>query len=260
MRIPLGPALLVLLLVPGLTTGPGAPPADPAPAAAPAPAVGRAPSSAAPVPADALPPPADALPPLADALPPPAGARSSWPSAGPTPRGASPSAARFRWPLPGPPRPGRRFDPPPEPWLPGHRGVDLLAAPGAEVRAAGAGTVLFAGSVAGRPVVTVGHGDGLRTTYEPVRPRLAAGDRVHAGTPIGDLLPGHPGCADTACLHWGLRRGDAYLDPLALLGLGRIRLLPLEEADPGAGTRIAQRPASSVGSRTANRSYSSGVL
>ncbi|MFI7211695.1 murein hydrolase activator EnvC family protein [Micromonospora maritima] len=134
----------------------------------------------------------------------------------------------FRWPLAGEPRVARRFDPPPRPWLAGHRGVDLAGDPGAEVRAAGPGTVLFAGPVAGRPVVTVGHRDGLRTTYEPVRSRLTAGVHVDAGTPIGALLAGHPGCPATACLHWGLRRGDSYLDPLALLGLGRARLLPLD--------------------------------
>ncbi|MEU7170662.1 M23 family metallopeptidase [Micromonospora tulbaghiae] len=141
---------------------------------------------------------------------------------------------RFRWPLPGAPRVVRRFDPPPQPWLSGHRGVDLAAAPGAPVLAAGAGTVLFAGSVAGRPVLTVGHADGLRTTYEPVRSRLTAGTRVDAGTPVGDLLAGHPGCAETACLHWGLRRETEYLDPLALLGLGRVRLLPLHPVSDGS--------------------------
>lgn len=135
--------------------------------------------------------------------------------------------------------------------------MDLVAAPGAEVRAAGAGTVLFAGAVAGRPVLTVGHGDGLRTTYEPVRSRLAAGTRVDAGTPVGELLAGHPGCAAEACLHWGLRHGDDYLDPLALLGLGRVRLLPLDPTPANPGD---QPWASSAGSRTASRSYSSGVL
>ncbi|MEU6076665.1 M23 family metallopeptidase [Micromonospora sp. NPDC047074] len=137
-------------------------------------------------------------------------------------------AARFRWPLDGVPRPVRRFDPPPRPWLPGHRGVDLAAAPGATVRAAGAGTVLFAGVVAGRPVVTVGHHDGLRTTHEPVSPVVRPGDPLAAGTPLGTLLAGHPGCPAPACLHWGLRRGTDYLDPLALLGLGPVRLLPLD--------------------------------
>ncbi|WP_435871290.1 murein hydrolase activator EnvC family protein [Micromonospora tulbaghiae] len=141
---------------------------------------------------------------------------------------------RFRWPLPGAPRVVRRFDPPPQPWLSGHRGVDLAAAPGVPVLAAGAGTVLFAGSVAGRPVLTVGHADGLRTTYEPVRSRLTAGTRVDAGTPVGDLLAGHPGCTEAACLHWGLRRETEYLDPLALLGLGRVRLLPLHPVSDGS--------------------------
>ncbi|MEU3455069.1 M23 family metallopeptidase [Micromonospora sp. NPDC006766] len=144
------------------------------------------------------------------------------------PASHSPDAARFDWPLAGTPRPVRRFDPPPQPWLPGHRGVDLAADPGVEVRAAGAGMILFAGPVAGRPVVTVGHADGLRTTYEPVRPGLPVGAQVATGTPIGDLLAGHLGCPAEACLHWGLRRGEEYLDPLALLGLGAVRLLPVD--------------------------------
>ncbi|MEU5904963.1 M23 family metallopeptidase [Micromonospora sp. NPDC047467] len=134
----------------------------------------------------------------------------------------------FRWPVDGPPHPVRLFDPPPRPWLAGHRGVDLAAPPGAVIRSAGAGTVLFAGVVAGRPVVTVGHADGLRTTHEPVQPAVRPGQPVTAGTPLGELLPGHPGCPADACLHWGLRRGDEYLDPLALLGLGPVRLLPVD--------------------------------
>ncbi|GAA0801041.1 murein hydrolase activator EnvC family protein [Spirilliplanes yamanashiensis] len=138
-------------------------------------------------------------------------------------------AGGFRWPLDGTPPVLRRFDPPPQPWLPGHRGVDLGAAPGVPVRASGAGTVVFAGRVAGRGVVSVGHAGGLRTTYEPVEAvgTLSAGDPVVAGEQIGALAAGHPGCPAAACLHWGLRRGEQYLDPLLLLGLGRVRLLPL---------------------------------
>ncbi|SCG38106.1 murein hydrolase activator EnvC family protein [Micromonospora zamorensis] len=141
-------------------------------------------------------------------------------------------AGRFRWPVTGAPRPVRRFDPPPRPWLPGHRGVDLAAPAGTVIRSAGPGTVLFAGLVAGRPVITVGHADGLRTTHEPVRPAVRPGQQVTAGTPLGELLPGHPGCPAAACLHWGLRRGTDYLDPLALLGLGPVRLLPVNQAGP----------------------------
>ncbi|MFC0508526.1 murein hydrolase activator EnvC family protein [Micromonospora costi] len=156
-------------------------------------------------------------------------------------RAADPSvgAGVFRWPVDGPPRLVRRFDPPPQPWLAGHRGVDLAAVPGAPVRAAGPGTVLFAGMVAGRPVVTVGHADGMRTTYEPVQPSVTGGASVSAGAPLGALLPAHPGCPDTACLHWGLRRGEEYLDPLTLLGLGRVRLFPVAGPVPPARLRAA---------------------
>ncbi|MGH3546212.1 MAG: M23 family metallopeptidase, partial [Mycobacteriales bacterium] len=46
----------------------------------------------------------------------------------------------------------------------GHRGVDLAAPAGTTVRAAGSGTVAAAGMVAGRPVVSIVHTGGLRTT------------------------------------------------------------------------------------------------
>ncbi|WP_435830623.1 murein hydrolase activator EnvC family protein [Polymorphospora rubra] len=162
------------------------------------------------------------------------------PADGPQPGGQR-LAGPFRWPLDGTPRPVRRFDPPPRPWLPGHRGVDLAATTGTHVRAAGTGTVFFAGRIAGRGVVSIVHGNGLRTTYEPVLSSVAAGGAVRAGDPIGTLEAGHPGCPAEACLHWGLRRGDDYLDPLALLGLGRVRLLPLRAARPGPGRPVAAR-------------------
>jgi len=121
----------------------------------------------------------------------------------------------------------RPFDPPAQRWLPGHRGVDLASERGTPVFAAGPGVVAFAGQVAGVGVVSIDHPGGLRTTYQPVVPRVRAGDRVSAGQRIGTLEAGHPECRAAACLHWGLRRGDEYLDPLVLLGLGRVRLLPL---------------------------------
>src|SRR4051794_28305744 len=143
----------------------------------------------------------------------------------------TPSSA-FSWPVDSP-RVVRRFDPPPERWMAGHRGVDLAVPVGAVVRSAGAGTVSFAGVVAGRGVVSVAHTGGLRTTYEPVEPSVRAGDAVVSGRRIGTVSAGHPGCPALACLHWGLRRADQYLDPLALLGLGRVRLLPLERGQQG---------------------------
>ncbi len=140
---------------------------------------------------------------------------------------AAPGAAVWVSPLGDPPSVTRPFEPPPSPYGPGHRGADLAGAPGAVVRAAGDGVVVFAGMVAGRPVVSVDHADGLRTTYEPVQPTVAAGRVVARGSPLGTLLTGHGGCPAAACLHWGLRRGQTYLDPLALLRPPEVRLLPL---------------------------------
>jgi murein DD-endopeptidase MepM/ murein hydrolase activator NlpD len=81
--------------------------------------------------------------------------------------------------------------------------------------------------VAGRPVISVGHAGGLRTTYEPVDPSVGAGQAVSRGSLLGTLRAGHAGCPASACLHWGLRRGEDHLDPLALLAVPRVRLLPL---------------------------------
>lgn len=121
----------------------------------------------------------------------------------------------------------RPFDVLPHRFAAGHRGVDLAGAPGTPVLSAGDGVVAFAGMVAGRPVVSVDHAGGLRTTYEPVDPSVGAGQAVARGSPLGSLLAGHAGCPAAACLHWGLRKGEDYLDPLALLTVPRVRLLPL---------------------------------
>lgn len=127
----------------------------------------------------------------------------------------------------------RPFAPPETQWGAGHRGVDLLGAVGQPVRAARAGTVRFAGSLAGRGVVVLDHGT-TRTTYEPVAASVRVGETVTAGDRIGTLqaVPGH--CWPAVCLHWGLIRGDTYLDPLSLVGATPVRLLPLAQA-PASG-------------------------
>ena len=57
------------------------------------------------------------------------------------------------------------FRPPPQPWLPGNRGIEYATTPGTPVRAAARGRVTFAGAVAGDLHVTVAHPDGIRTSY-----------------------------------------------------------------------------------------------
>lgn len=138
---------------------------------------------------------------------------------------------RVDWPLS--PRPAvlRVFDAPAPNWQRGHRGVDLLGVPGQTVYAAAAGTVVFAGRLADRPVVSIAHPGGLRTSYEPVEARVRTGQLVDAGTVIGTLVAGHPGCGAAACLHWGAMWGPAanadYVDPLGLVATTPIRLKPL---------------------------------
>jgi hypothetical protein len=120
----------------------------------------------------------------------------------------------------------RGFEPPTSPYGPGHRGVDLSGVAGQLVLSVAAGSVSFAGSVAGRGVVVVDHGR-LSSTYQPVNPYVSAGEQVTAGQPLGwlELVESH--CLPAACLHLGATRGDAYLDPLRLLPARPIRLKPL---------------------------------
>jgi len=146
------------------------------------------------------------------------------------PPGSAPAGNHLR------PVPGTVLAPadiPDQNWLPGHRGVDLDAASGAAVRASAAGTVRFAGVVAGTPTVSVDHGGGLRTTYEPVLAQVRVGEQVGRGQILGELadhvsLPGtarrDPG------LHWGAVLGppaedaERYIDPMTLLGPVQVRL------------------------------------
>ncbi len=140
-----------------------------------------------------------------------------------------PRTGTFGWPLAGRPAVVRAFEAPALPYGSGHRGVDLASVAAAPVLTAGAGTVVFAGVVAGRGVVSVDHPGGLRTTYEPVAPIVTAGDQVARGDQLGTVQLGHPGCTAPACLHWGVRRGPSdYLNPLRLVVMARVRLLPID--------------------------------
>lgn len=150
--------------------------------------------------------------------------------------GAGAAVPTGGWPLSPAPAVVHVFDPPDSTYGAGHRGVDLAGSVGAPVLAAMGGSVTFAGSLAGRGVVVVDHGD-TRTTYEPVAASVSVGDVVAQGAVIGTLTATQSHCLPAICLHWGWIRNadDVYLDPLGLIGLGRsVRLLPLWRSAPAA--------------------------
>ncbi|QKT07048.1 M23 family metallopeptidase [Gordonia sp. X0973] len=141
------------------------------------------------------------------------------------------AAGRYGWPLQPRPRLVTAYDPPAQRWQSGHRGVDLAAAVGQPVLAAGDGTVTFAGRVGGKPVVAIRHSPTLWTTYEPVEAKVAVGDSVRRGDVVGVVREGHEGCPVAICLHWGARTGSGhdagYRNPLGLVGGLRVRLYPV---------------------------------
>lgn len=147
---------------------------------------------------------------------------------------ASEPEARWRYPLPGAPEVTARFAPPPERWLPGHRGIDLQGTSGTAVRSVAGGTVVFAGRIAGVGIVSVLLPDGTRATYQPVAPLVHEGSSVSTGEVLGTLEDSHrlDGHCPTTCLHLGAKRGDGYVDPAPLFGVVRARLVPYLAAAP----------------------------
>lgn len=109
----------------------------------------------------------------------------------------------------------------------GHHGADFSAPAGTPVFAAGSGTITFAGSVAGMLTITIDHGD-LRSSVSYLSEVGAkAGARVEIGAVIG-----HSGIAHgRAAVHFSIRIGDTYTDPMPFLlcrvgGEERLYLLP----------------------------------
>lgn len=146
--------------------------------------------------------------------------------------GSAPSPAAAQQP-PGP-TPGARvlysppvdapvaepFRAPSTPYGPGNRGIDYAVVPGTRVHAAAAGTVVFAGQVAGELYVTLRHADGIRTSYSYLaRLAVTAGERVARGQPLG---------VTSGRFQVGARSGDTYIDPASLWeGPLRVFLVPL---------------------------------
>jgi murein DD-endopeptidase MepM/ murein hydrolase activator NlpD len=124
----------------------------------------------------------------------------------------------------------RGFDARAGPYGPGHRGIDVAASVGEVVRAPAAGTVVFAGPVAGTTWVSIRVAPGVVVTVGPLLDEVAPGGRVRARAPVGRVAPGHePGPVGGAeRLHLSLRVDGEYVDPLAyLVDRPRPRLAPL---------------------------------
>lgn len=153
------------------------------------------------------------------------------PLLGSVPSTAAPDQPRWGLPLQGvsPRAIIAAFEPPTSPFGPGHRGVDFPASQGQRVTAVGSGIVSFAGSIAGKPVISVqlsrsvdGSGTPVRTTYEPVTPLVNTGDFVFVGMVIGhvDFSSSNAGHCGGTCLHLGLKvmeeQTPRYLNPSIL--------------------------------------------
>jgi len=136
------------------------------------------------------------------------------------------------------------FQAPETDYGPGHRGIDYAVTEGAGVRAAGAGIVTFAGSVAGVLAVTVDHGSGLVSTYSVLADvRVQRGQEVDQGTWLGSSGSSHRG--EAPGLHFGVKLDGRYVDPLDYLGpldlSGAIHLVPVvENPDELGGAGIAE--------------------
>lgn len=128
-----------------------------------------------------------------------------------------------------PPVEGWVIDPyrePPCPWCPGNRGIDFGVSGSPVIRAVAAGTVTFAGSVAGTLYVIVQDSFGWKLTYGKMADVVVArGDRVTAGAVLGSVR---------GVFFFGLRVAGVYRDPAPYLGelRGRPRLIPVDGSEP----------------------------
>lgn len=122
----------------------------------------------------------------------------------------------------------KAYDGPAQPWLSGHRGVDLQTRTGEEILAPGDGMVSFTGKVAGKDVVSIKYGD-MALTFEPAITDIGVGASVRRGQPFAKVGESSDHC-DNVCLHWGIRSGEkTYLDPASMVSAYRIVLKPKAE-------------------------------
>ena len=147
---------------------------------------------------------------------------------------------RWSWPV-APVVVANAYAAPPRPYAAGHRGIDLAASPGAVVSSPSTATVRFAGVVVDRAVLTLDHGDGVLSSYEPLASELEVGAEVVAGTRLGLVSAGGHCAAD--CLHVGVRIDGQYVSPLLFFDrVPRAVLLPLWPAAARSATLWLRQP------------------
>ena len=143
--------------------------------------------------------------------------------------GVASAAGPWSWPVVG--AVIRGFEPPATPYSTGHRGIDIAAPYGTEIRAPAPGIVRFAGLVGGELFVSVDHGGGLVSTYSWLSAvSVRKGEAVLEGAVLGLTGFGHAGVSPPH-LHFGVKRDGDYIDPMTVLTAGSvvdlIRLAPL---------------------------------
>ena len=158
-----------------------------------------------------------------------------------------PAAGEGIWQRPVSGRVVRAFAAPLTRYGAGHLGVDFAAAPATAVRAAGAGTVVFAGVVAHTRHVVVRHAGGLRTSYSFLASiRVHTGERVSRGAVLG-TAGGQGENHAAGVLHFGLRIGETFVDPMRLFppagGPARVHLAPADRVPARASGPAAERKA-----------------
>ncbi|SEI09289.1 MULTISPECIES: M23 family metallopeptidase [unclassified Leifsonia] len=121
------------------------------------------------------------------------------------------AAPRWEWPLASPSLTAP-YAAPATRYTAGHRGIDLSAVRGTPVSAPDDAVVRFAGVVVDRPVLTLDHGGGILSSYEPVVSELPMGTAVARGSVVGAVAGG--GHCQAACLHVGVRVEGEYVSPL----------------------------------------------
>jgi murein DD-endopeptidase MepM/ murein hydrolase activator NlpD len=124
---------------------------------------------------------------------------------------STPSSSGFIWPVSGPVTSGFGWR-----WGRMHEGIDIGASYGAPVRAAGSGTIIYAGGMSGYGnIVVIDHGGGIATAYAHLSSIWIGGGSVSQGQPIGAV--GCTGQCTGNHLHFEVRVNGSPVNPLGHL-------------------------------------------